>query len=88
MQEEALVSQKLVCDILQRSGKETWEFPIRKYSLKKSYFSLTKKCKLAYQRKKLDKEKKKAVKDTDEKDLKRTLKTGEIQEVKKTTKLS
>ena len=28
MHEEALVSQKLVCDILQRSGKETWEFPI------------------------------------------------------------
>ena len=75
MQEEALVSQKLVCDILQRSGKETWEFPIME--------DVRKKCKLAYQRKTLDKEKKKAVKDPDEKYLKRTLNTGKIQEVKK-----
>ena len=40
-------------------------------------------CKLAYQRKQLDKNNKKALKDKNEKNLKRKLNIDEIQEVKK-----
>ena len=40
-------------------------------------------CKLAYQRKQLDKKNKKAVKDKNEKNLKRKLNMDEIQEAKK-----
>ena len=40
-------------------------------------------CKLAYQRKQLDKKNKKALKDKNEKNLKRKLNMDEIQEAKK-----
>ena len=45
---------------------------------------LRKSRKLAYQRKKLDEEKKKTVKNKTEKEFERNLKIDEIQEVKKT----
>ena len=57
------MNQRLLYDILQRNGKEVWEFPITQ--------GIRKGCKLAYQRKKLNEEKSKAVKDKNEKDLTR-----------------
>ena len=56
-------------------SQEVWEFSITQY--------LRKSRKLAYQRKKLDEEKKKTVKNKTEKELERNLKIDEIQEVKK-----
>lgn len=49
---------------------------------------LRKSRKLAYQRKKLDEEKKKTVKNKTEKEFERNLKIDEIQEVKKKKKLN
>ena len=51
MQEDALISQRLVYDHLKQSEKEVWEFPITP--------ELRKNCKLAYQKKRLDNQKKK-----------------------------
>ena len=48
MQEEALVSQRLVYDVLQCSEKQVWNFSITQYLRKITPFG-----KLAYQRKKL-----------------------------------
>lgn len=48
MQEEALVSQRLVYDVLQCSEKQVWNFSITQYLRKITPFR-----KLAYQRKKL-----------------------------------
>lgn len=75
MQEDGLMGQRLVCDVFQESGKEVWEFTITHH--------LRKSCKLAYQRKKLGEENKKAGKYKNEKDLKRKLKIDKIQEVNK-----
>ena len=66
-------TSELKASIRYFAGK--WEFPIT-LDLIKSY-------KLAYQTKKVDEEKKKAVIDTNKKGLKRTLKMDEIQGVKK-----
>ena len=51
MQEDALISQQLVYENLLQNEKEVWEFPITP--------DLRKSCKLAYQRKRLDNQKKK-----------------------------
>ena len=51
MQEDALISQRLVYDYLLKSEKEVWEFPITP--------ELRKSCKLAHQKKRLDDQKKK-----------------------------
>ena len=51
MQEDTLISQRLVYDHVLKSEKEVWEFPITP-ELKKS-------CELAYQKKRLDDQKKK-----------------------------
>ena len=50
MQEDALISQRLVYDHLKQSEKEVWEFSITP--------ELRKNCKLAYQEKRLDNQKK------------------------------
>ena len=67
MQEDALISQRLVYDHLLQSEKEVWEFPITP--------ELRKSCKLAYQ-------KKKEAWVESEKDLKRKHMTDEIENVK------
>ena len=50
MQKYTLISQQLVYDHLLQSEKEVWEFPITP--------ELRKGCKLAYQKKRLDDQKK------------------------------
>ena len=69
MQKEALGSQRLGY-VLQRSGKEVWEFLISQ--------DLRKTCKLVHQTKKLDEERNKAGKDKNEMDMKRKLKMDEF----------
>ena len=59
------MGQRLVYDVFQGSGKEVWEFTITQY--------LRKSCKLAYQRKKLGEENKKAGKYKNERTWKGTL---------------
>ena len=51
MQEDALISQRLVYDCLLKSEREVWEFPITP--------ELRKSCKLAHQKKRLDDQNKK-----------------------------
>ena len=63
MQEDALISQRLVYDHLLQNEKEVWEFPITP--------ELRKSCKVAYQKKRLDDQKKKEARVESEKDLKR-----------------
>ena len=73
MKDESLVSQRLVYDVLQKSEKEVWEFPITP--------ELRKSCKLAYSRKLQDDERKKVEKEKSEKNLKRQQRE-ELEEVK------
>ena len=70
MQEDALISQRLVYDHLLQNEKEVWEFPITP--------ELRKSCKVAYQKKRLDDQKKKEARVESEKDLKRKHMTDEI----------
>ena len=75
MQEDSLISQRLVYDHLKQSEKEVWEFPITP--------ELRKNCKLAYQKKRLDNQKKKVARVESEKDLQRKHMTDEIENVKR-----
>ena len=74
IQEDALISQRLVYDHLLQSEKEVWEFPITP--------ELRKSCRLAYQKKRLDDQKKKEARVESEKNLKRKHMTDEIENVK------
>ena len=71
MQEDALISQRLVYDHLLQNEKEVWEFPITP--------ELRKSCKVPYQKKRLDDQKKKEARVESEKDLKRKHMTDEIE---------
>ena len=75
MQEKALISQRFVYDRLVQSGKEVWEFPITP--------ELRKSCKLAYQRKRLDDQKKKGSLVETKIGVKRKNKKDEIDDVKR-----
>ena len=75
MQEDSLISQRLVYDHLKQSEKEVWEFSITP--------ELRKNCKLAYQEKGLDNQKKKVARVESEKDLQRKHMTDEIENVKR-----
>ena len=73
MQEDALISQRLVYDHILQIEKEVWEFPFTP--------ELRKSCKLAYQKKRLDDQKKKEARVESERDLKRKHMTDEIENV-------
>ena len=73
VQEDALISQRLVYDHLLQSEKEVWEFPFTP--------ELRKNCKLAHQKKSLDDQKKKEARVESERDLKRKHMTDEIENV-------
>ena len=75
MQEVTLISQQLVYDHLLQSEKEVWEFPTTP--------ELRKGCKLAYQKKRLDDQKKREARVESEKDLKRKHMKDEIENVKR-----
>ena len=74
MQEDALISQRLVYDCSLKCEKEVWEFLITP--------DLRKSCKLAHRKKRLDDQKKKARVET-EKDLKRKHIKDKIENVKR-----
>ena len=75
MQEVTLISQQLVYDHLLQSEKEVWEFPTTP--------ELREGCKLAYQKKRLDDQKKREARVESEKDLKRKHMKDEIENVKR-----
>ena len=75
MQEDALISQWLVYDHLLQSEKEVWEFSITS--------ELRKRCKLGYQKRRLDEQKKKEAWIESEKELKRKHMTDEIENFKR-----
>ena len=77
MQEDALISQRLVYDYLMKNEKEIWDFPITP--------DLRKSCKLAYQKKRLHEQQTILLKSRveNEKSLKRKHMKDEIETVKR-----
>ena len=75
MQEDALISQRLVYDYLMKNEKEIWDFPITP--------DLRKSCKLAYQKKRLHDQQTKEARVENEKSLKRKHMKDEIETVKR-----
>ena len=75
MQENALISQRLVHGCLLKSQKQVWEVPIA--------LELRKSCKFAHQKKRLDDQKIKEAQVETEKDLKRKHMKDEIENVKR-----